>query len=82
METMELFGEYIQENNDPAFLHKKRVHVEPLIFDILKVKYYNIFDKFWNENSIPRNTNKSIILVERRIHENLAFILLETGLSQ
>ena len=75
MDSIELFSEYIKENNNPEFLHKKRVHVEPLIFDILKVKYYNIFDKFWNENSIPRNTNKSIILVERRIHENLAFIL-------
>jgi len=74
IEALELFGEYIKENT-PETIHNKRMHLEPLIYDILKIKYYTIFDKFWNENSIPKNSNKAIVLVERRIHENLAFIL-------
>ena len=74
IETIEIFGEYIKENT-PELIHEKRIKLEPLIYDILKVKYYNIFDKFWNENKIKKNTNKAIVLVERRIHENLAFIL-------
>ena len=74
METIELFGEYIKENIDPTFLHEKRMRLEPLIYDILKSKYYTIFDNFWNENKI-KDSNKAIVLVERRIHENIAFIL-------
>jgi len=75
METIELFGKYIKQYDDSEIIHEKRMRLEPLIYDILKMKYYNIFDKFWNMNKIQTNTNKAIVLVERRIHENLAFIL-------
>lgn len=73
METIRIFDEFIDTNQEQ--LHTKRTQLEPLIFDILKIKYYNIFDEFWRSHSVQKNNNKSIIIVERRIHENFAFIL-------
>lgn len=56
-------------------LHEKRMKLEPLIFDVLKYKYLDTFEKFWNTHTVLKDTNKSIIVVERRIHENLIFLL-------
>ena len=69
METIDIFDNTMNDH------HTKRLRLEPLIFDILKIKYYTLFDTFWKENTIIRKTDRSIIIVERRIHENLAFIL-------
>jgi len=74
METVNLFDEFKSENTVEN-IHLKRTRVEPLIFDILKRKYFNIFEEFWSNNSVVKDADKSIIIVERRIHENLAFIL-------
>jgi hypothetical protein len=73
METIHIFDEFTHAKAD--ILHEKRTRLEPLIFDILKRKYFRIFEEFWRSNSVIKETNKSIIIVERRIHENLAFIL-------
>jgi len=74
METIHIFDEFegdtIQET-----IHLKRTHLEPLIFDILKRKYFRLFEEYWRNNSIVKDANKTIVIVERRIHENLAFIL-------
>jgi hypothetical protein len=75
METIHIFDEFINKEDNDTTRHEKRIKLEPLIFDILKVKYYNIFDTFWKNNSVIKNTNKSIVIIERRIHENLAFLL-------
>ena len=74
METVHLFDEFKTENTAEN-IHLKRTRIEPLIFDILKRKYFKLFEEFWRNNSVVKNANKSIIIVERRIHENLAFIL-------
>ena len=68
METLCIFDEIHN-------LHDKRTKLEPLIFDILKNKYLNTFEEFWRAHSVIKDTNKSIVIVERRIHENLLFIL-------
>lgn len=78
MDTIHIFDEFKNREiygSNPTILHEKRVKLEPLVFDILKIRYYSIYDEYWKNNSIPYNSDKSIILVERRIHENLAFIL-------
>lgn len=55
--------------------HRKRLELEPYIFDILKEKYFLTFKNFWNSYTVPMNSTKAIVLVERRIHPNLEFIL-------
>jgi hypothetical protein len=74
METPHIFDEYKTINNVED-MHSKRTKLEPLIYDILKNKYYNIFDEFWEKNIVKTDTNKSIVIIERRIHENLAFLI-------
>jgi hypothetical protein len=75
METIKIFDEFSEENTDKSFLHAKRTKLEPLIYDILKRKYFRIFEEFWRNNKVTKNSNKSIVIIERRIHPNLAFIL-------
>ena len=78
MDTIHIFDEFIDKDlngSDPQILHEKRTRLEPFIYDILKTKYYSIFDTFWKNNSIKKNTNKSIVIIERRIHSNLAFLI-------
>ena len=75
METIHIFDEYIENNDNKEFLHKKRLALEPLIYDILKRKYNKLFEEFWQNNKIDKKTNKSVVLIERRIHPNLNFVL-------
>ena len=75
METIHIFDEYKKEYKSEQTLHNKRTQIEPLIYDILKRKYFNVFEQFWRKNSILTHSNKSIVLIERRIHPNLSFIL-------
>jgi hypothetical protein len=78
MDTIHIFDEFIDKDlngSNPEILHEKRTKIEPFIYDILKTKYYSIFDTFWKNNSIKKNTNKSIVIIERRIHPNLAFLI-------
>lgn len=55
--------------------HQKRTELEKLIFSILKTNYGNYFQSFWKSYSPPSTSTKQIVIVERRIHENLEFIL-------
>jgi len=55
--------------------HQKRLRLEPLIYDILKARYLKPLEDFWNTYEIPKISDKCVVLVERRIHENLYFIL-------
>jgi hypothetical protein len=78
MDTIHIFDEFIDKDlngSNPQILHEKRTKIEPFIYDILKTKYYSIFDTFWKNNSIKKNTNKSIVIIERRIHPNLSFLI-------
>ena len=78
MESIHIFDEFIDKDlngSDPQILHQKRTKLEPFIYDILKIKYYNIFDTFWKKNTVQKDTNKSIVIIERRIHPNLSFLI-------
>jgi hypothetical protein len=54
--------------------HAKRMNLEPLVYGILTRKYGSFLKKFWDSHTVPV-PNKRIVLVERRIHPNLAFCL-------
>ena len=56
-------------------LHKKRLVVEERIYSILKSKYMLTLKEFWSAYTVPRHSDKCIVIVERRIHPNLEFIL-------
>ena len=79
MESLHIFDEY---PNSPLYLndedrHLKRAKLEPLIFDILKSKYGKILqEKYKGYEPPPVGKEKGlVIIVERRIHENLQFVL-------
>lgn len=77
METIHIFDEF-QENNanlTKEQLHQKRTRLEPLVFDILKAKYGIILENHWKTHIVPTESDKSIIIVERRLHENLHFLI-------
>ena len=74
METIHIFDEFPGENTLEN-IHEKRMKLEPLIYDILKRKYFRLFEEYWRNNTIKKDSNESIVIVERRIHPNLAFLL-------
>ena len=61
--------------SETEYCHAKRVTIDPFIFDSLKNLYSSYFKKEWNTNIIPTKSNKAIVIVERRCHPNLEFIL-------
>ena len=58
------------------YLHQKRLAMDPFIFESLKKLYGAKLKKFWDgTNTIPYNSNKAIVIVERRCSLNLEFVL-------
>ena len=57
--------------------HEKRVVLEGRIYDALKARYMGPLREFWSNYTVPSasDTNRSIIIIERRIHANLEFII-------
>ena len=55
--------------------HEKRLVMEERIFGALKDKYLNYLRSWWLTYRVPKVSDKSIVIVERRIHPNLEFIL-------
>jgi hypothetical protein len=76
-ETITIFNEFVQSAQDvnTELRHQKRVRLEPLIFDILKKKYGAALDKYWDTVGPRIHPEKCILLIERRIHENLEFCI-------
>jgi len=58
-----------------AFLHTCRMELEPFVFNSLRTRYGAIFQRNWDTCEIPTGTDKTIVLVERRIHPNLLFCI-------
>lgn len=80
MSYIRIFDEFQQPASEvtAGLRHQKRVKLEPLIFDILKRNYGARMEDFWNKHvKIPlaQDTDRAIVIVERRIHENLWFLL-------
>jgi hypothetical protein len=58
------------------YLHANRVQLEPFIFEALRNRYWKHFQEFWNQpESIPKESDRAIVIVERRCHPNLQFVL-------
>jgi hypothetical protein len=75
--TIHIFDEYpeLTENLPESKRHKKRMELERLIFSTLKTRYGTALQKAWASWNPPSNTQKKILILERRIHENLEFLL-------
>jgi hypothetical protein len=71
--SVETSRNIFKSNED--YLHQKRLALDPFIFDSLKLLYSSQLKEHWNSVEIPYNSDKAIIIVERRCHLNLEFIL-------
>jgi hypothetical protein len=76
-ETPFMFSEFAMTAGDMTdeLRHQKRMRMEPLIFDVLKKKYSAALDTFWETYTPPVQSDRCVLIVERRIHENLEFVL-------
>ena len=77
METLHIFDEFKESEYETTLetRHQKRMALEPLIFDILKRKYGRFLREKFQTVEIPATSEKCILLIERRIHPNLEFLL-------
>lgn len=57
--------------------HDKRCIIEGRIYKALKARYMDPLKNFWSNYTVPStsDTGRSIVIIERRIHANLEFIL-------
>jgi len=57
--------------------HKVRQEEEAPIFELLQSKYGEIYNKWWNDPStiFQKQSSNKILLVERRPHPNLLFVI-------
>ena len=58
-----------------AFLHRCRVELEPFVYSHLKYTYGAELARHWSTCTIPRESTKGILIVERRCHPNLEFTI-------
>ena len=61
--------------DEGEFLHTCRMELEPYIFGTLNHRYGAEFQRYWDNSVIPNNGNKTVVIVERRLHPNLRFCL-------
>jgi hypothetical protein len=62
-------------SNRDSFLHRCRVELEPFVYSYLKDTYGAELKRHWSTCTIPRESTKAIVIVERRCHPNLEFTL-------
>lgn len=76
-ETITIFDEFSHSADELTgdLRNKKRMSLDPLIYDILKQKYGAKLEAFWNDHTVPSESDSYIVLIERRLHPNLAFVL-------
>lgn len=76
IETIHMFDGFSHSPEDLTneLRHAKRMALEPLVYDCLVRKYGAFLKRFWDSHTVPVS-NKRIVIVERRIHPNLAFVL-------
>ena len=63
------------KKNQSAYLAKWRGKYEPFIYDYLKQQYGATLNEFWKTYEPPLNSDRAFVIVERRCHPNLWFIL-------
>jgi hypothetical protein len=75
--TISIFDEFNQpvEVLNETDRHRKRVELEKHIFSILKTTYGKRLQDFWQSCTLPIVSSNQIVIIERRIHENLEFLI-------
>jgi len=63
------------EKEPQKYLSLWRTRYEPFVYDILKQRYGKVLDDFWKGYVPPLESEKAFVIVERRCHPNLWFIL-------
>jgi hypothetical protein len=71
--SLEISSNIFETHED--YLHHKRLTLDLFIFDSLKLLYASKLKEHWNKIQIPYKSDKAIVIVERRCHQNLEFIL-------
>jgi hypothetical protein len=61
--------------DETTFNHNCRVQLDPFVFDFMKKKYGKALEDFWNTYEIPKESDKAILIVERRCNPNLLFCI-------
>lgn len=76
IETIHMFDGFSESPDEltDELRHAKRMAIEPLVYNCLIRKYGAFLKRFWDTHTVPVS-NKRIVIVERRIHPNLAFVL-------
>lgn len=67
------FDAYKEKSKEYLAIWRNRYEVH--VFDILKQRYGAKLNEFWKGYDVPIKSDKAFILVERRCHPNLWFIL-------
>jgi len=61
--------------SEADYLHQQRMTLDPFIFDSLKKLYSSELKTYWDNREVPQQSDKAIVIVERRCHPNLEFVL-------
>ena len=77
-----IFDEMLLERNackskeeSDLLMSRWRHRYEPFVYDILKYRYGTLLDAFWKTYEPPLISDRAFVIVERRCHPNLWFIL-------
>ena len=73
-ETPHIFDEF-PFTEDIGLRHRKRMNLEPLIFDILKNKYFKTLKGSFQSYKCPEASDSAVCIFEGRVHANLEFLV-------
>ena len=72
----EIYKQYCEKNTESSKLDNYRVNLDQPVYNELRYRYMDKLDKYWKESYYPPLiSKKAIVLVERRKHPNLEFII-------
>lgn len=75
--TIHFFDEFLlpPEEYNVEYRHQKRVRLEPLVFNVLRQRYGALWREHWLNYTPPVGADRCVVIIERRIHENLELLL-------
>jgi hypothetical protein len=56
-------------------LHVVRTQLDQYVYEILNNRYGSLFNMYWSSATIPKISDKALVIVERRCHPNLEFCI-------
>jgi hypothetical protein len=60
---------------EPQLLDTLRKQVDPYVYAYLEKRYGPFLESYWKSTQIPKESDKAVVIVERRCHPNLRFCL-------